>query len=205
MLLINNVTVVDGQVSQNNFITFGKSIFGVSIKHPVDWKVEEYNRTIRENGIGYEIIAIMCPKSVIESTYCPEAKQLTLAVRHLPQNTTQKDLTNYLDTAGRFEFAGYKLEGINNTTMAGFPAVSSTYTYIGDYRNETEIIKVLEIIAFNGNRAYAISYFSPQLEYDDLLPIVQEMIESIRIFAMPPCNFVKDQYGGKCVLSPPSN
>ena len=163
--------------------------------------MKEYDRTLRDEDVGYETIAIMCPKSALESSYCPEAKQLVLAVRNLPQNTTEEDLLDYLDTIGRFEFTGNKLEGTNNATMAGFPALSSTYTYIGEYKNETEIIKGLEIVAFNGNRAYAISYFSPQLEFDDLLPVVQKMIESMKISPMPTCNFVNDEYGGKCQLT----
>jgi len=87
-----------------------------------------------------------------------------------------------------------------NTTLAGYPAVNSTYTYLGEYKEQDEIIKALEVFTLYENRAYVISYFSPQLEFDDLRPKVQKMLDSFKIMPMPPCNFVKDEYGGKCVL-----
>jgi hypothetical protein len=193
---------------QDNFVTFGKSIFGVSIKHPADWQVEDYDRRLRDDRVGYDSIATMCPKSVLEHPYrdsnitrCPEGKQVYLAVRNLPQNSSMEEILNYLNTAGRFEFTGYKVGDISNTSMAGSPAKKSTYTYLGEYNASDEIIKVLEILTIHGNRAYVVSYFSPQLEFDDLMPVVQKMIDSFKIMPMSPCNFVKDDYGGKCILS----
>ena len=211
MIFVNSMTRVSAQLPQDNFVTFGKSIFGVSIKHPVDWEVKDYDRKIRDDRVGYDTVAVMCPMSVLEHPYkeeylsnitrCPEGKQVVVAVHKLPQNTTLQDFLNYLDVVGRFAFTGYKLGDLNRTTMSRFPAMKSTYTYLGEYKDEEEILRVLEVFTIYGNWAYGVSYFSPQLEFDDLLPTVQKMIESVKITSMPPCNFVEDEYGGKCMLS----
>jgi hypothetical protein len=210
---ITGMSLIDGSLEvtaqlQDNFVTFGKTIFGVSIKHPADWHVDDYDRRLRDDRVGYDSIAIMCPKSVLEHPYmdsnmtsCPEGKQVYLAVRNLPQNSSMEEILDYLNTAGRFEFTDYKLGEINNTSISGFPAKKSTYTYLGEYNGSDEIIKVLEILTIHDNKAYVVSYFSPQLEFDDLMPVVQKMIDSFKIMPMSPCNFVKDDYGGKCILS----
>jgi len=67
------------------------------------------------------------------------------------------------------------------------------YKYLG----ENEIMTIKE------NKAYRFTYKSPILEFDDLLPTAQKMIDSLNIMAMPPCKFIEDKesaYGGKCVL-----
>ena len=61
--------------------------------------------------------------------------------------------------------------------------------------------------AISGSHAYEISYTSPRLEFDDLMPAVQQIIDSLKIFPMPPCNFVRDEPSsseGKCILKPSS-
>ncbi len=87
----------------------------------------------------------------------------------------------------------------NSTTLSGLPATKIIYKYLG----ENEIIKVEEIMTIKDNKAYHFIYTSPILEFDDLLPTVQKMIDSVNILAMPPCKFVEDKesaYGGKCAL-----
>ena len=50
----------------SRYVTFGKSIFGLSIKHPTYWEVKEYDRHTRDDKVGYDLIVEMCPKSMIE-------------------------------------------------------------------------------------------------------------------------------------------
>ena len=62
------------------------------------------------------------------------------------------------------------------------------------------------MILLSGNKTYEIKYESPQLQFDDLLPTVEQMISSMKILPMPPCNFVREAndtvYEGKCILKP---
>ena len=42
--------------TNDDYVTFGKSIYGVSIKHPTDWHVDEgSDRSTRDNRVGYDI------------------------------------------------------------------------------------------------------------------------------------------------------
>ena len=50
----------------SGYVTFGKSIYGVSIKHPADWEVKDSDRHTRDDKLGYDFIAELCPKSMIE-------------------------------------------------------------------------------------------------------------------------------------------
>ncbi len=73
------------------------------------------------------------------------------------------------------------------------------YTYLG----EEEIVKVQEIMTIDDNKAYHVTYTAPVLEFDDLLPTVQKMINSVKVLPMLPCKFEEDKesaFGGKCVL-----
>lgn len=211
IIFTNYSTLVNGQVQPDNFITFGKSIFGVSIKHPVDWQVNDYDRNIRDDRVGYDLVASMCPKSILERPYqysnttsCPQGKEVLISIDKLPKNATLKEFLNYLEVSNKFVYTGYKPGNTSSTTLSGFPAIKSIFTYLGEHNGTDEIIRVLQVSTIYGNRIYTVSYFSPQLEFGDLMPTVQKMIESFKIMPMPVCNFVKDEYGGKCVLSDPS-
>lgn len=205
-------SITSAQVSNQNFVTFGKSIFGFSIKHPIDWAVQEFDRNVRDDRIGFDLIAIMCPKSIAKFPYkdsmpeyvqCPEKNDLSVATSRLPKNSTLDEYINYLETTNKFAYTDYNVENSSSTTLASFPARELLYTFIDEYQGQDEIIKVLEVIAYSGNRTYEVKYTSPQMQFDDLTPIVKKMINSIKILPMPPCNFVQndtESFGGKCTL-----
>ena len=72
-----------------SYVTFGKSIYGVSIKHPTDWHVDEgSDRSTSDDRVGYEIIASLCPNSTLEYpdkevlpdfVQCPRVNEVMLA------------------------------------------------------------------------------------------------------------------------------
>lgn len=129
---------------------------------------------------------------------------MTVTVSNLQKNTTLEEYAGSY-TGGKFSFTDYKLEEFGNTTLAGLPAKKIVFSYLGDYQGQDQYIKSLSVITISGNNAYEISYHSPRLEFDDLMPAVQQIIDSLKIFPMPPCNFVRDEplsSEGKCVLRP---
>ena len=151
------------------------------------------------------------PKSIAEYPYstmpdlvrCPDNNDLSLATAKLPKNSTLEEYVAYLDKTNKFAYTDYKRENMSNATVANLPAKELLYTYMDEYRGEDEIIKVLEITASSGNRTYEIKFTSPQFQFDDLIPTVRKMIDSINILPMPPCNFVRDNASlseGKCTL-----
>lgn len=206
-------------VAQTNgdYVTFGKSIYGVSIKHPTDWHVDEGSeRSTRDDRVGYDIIASLCPNSTLEYPdkevlpdfiQCPRVNEVMLATANLPKKTTIDEYVSYVEASEKFRVTDYKHENLSDTTIAGLPAKILTYSYFDEYKGQDEFIKAIQVIALSGDKSYEIKYESPQLQFDDLFPIVQRMIDSIKILPMPPCNFVKDEnitssYAdqGKCVL-----
>ena len=52
-----------------------------------------------------------------------------------------------------------------------------------------ELVQAVKI--FSGNKTYEIEYQSPQLQFDDLLPTVEQMISSFKILPMPPLQLCK--------------
>ena len=188
--------------NNQTLVTYGKDIFGMSIKYPIDWEVKGYNRTQRDDRVGFDLFAILCPKSGLEFPYkgkgyledysqCPNMNEVTISVSNIPKNTTLQEYTSY-HSGGKFSFTDYKLEDFGNTTLAGLPAKKMVFSYLGDYKGQDQYIRSLNVITISGNNAYEISYSSPRLEFDDLMPAVQQIIDSLKIFPMPPCNFVRD-------------
>ena len=140
---------------------------------------------------------------------CPRVNEVMLATGNLPKNTTIDEYVSYVEASEKFSVTDYKRENLSDTTIAGLPAKILTYSYFDEYKGRDEFIKAIQEIALSGDKSYEIKYESPQLQFDDLFPIVQRMIDSIKILPMPPCNFVKDEnitssYAdqGKCVLRP---
>ncbi len=212
------ITVPISAFAQTNgeYVTFGKSIYGVSIKHPTDWHVDEgSDRSTRDDRVGYDIIASLCPNSTLEYpdkevlpdfVQCPRVNEVMLSTGNLPKNTTIDEYVSYVEASEKFSVTDYKRENLSDTTIAGLPAKILTYSYFDEYKGQDEFIKAIQVVALSGDKSYEIKYESPRLQFDDLFPIVQRMIDSIKILPMPPCNFVKDEnitssYSqGKCVL-----
>lgn len=207
-------SITYGQSSNDTFTTYGKSIFGLSIKHPQDWEVKGYDRDVKDDRTGFDLFVVVCPKSILEYPYkdkgfmtdyneCPDSKEVSIGINKFPRNVTLEEYVTFGNMGRNFTLMNYKLIEVNDTLLSGFPAKRSVYSYLGDYSDESEIIKVLEIVTIPGNRAYTVTYDSPILEFDDLLPIVKKIVESLKITDMPPCNFVENENftgGGKCVL-----
>ena len=91
-----------GQTNNQSLVTYGKDIFGMSIKHPIDWEVKGYNRTQRDDRVGFDLFAILCPKSGLEFPYkgkgyledysqCPNINEVTISVSNVPKNTTLQE------------------------------------------------------------------------------------------------------------------
>lgn len=57
LLIISSQTFA--QTNNQSLVTYGKDIFGMSIKHPTDWEVKGYNRTQRDDRIGLDIFATL--------------------------------------------------------------------------------------------------------------------------------------------------
>lgn len=204
-----------GQSANSTLVTYGKSIFGLSFKHPEDWEVKGYDRSVRDDRVGYDLFAITCPKSALQYPYkdetfmtdysqCPDAKDVSIGITKFPKNLTLEEYTDFLNKGNNFTLIDYNLLELNDTLLSSLPAKKIVYSYLGEYNDESEIIKVLNIVTIPGNRAYSFSYHSPILEFDDLMPTVQKIIDSLKITPMPPCNFTKNENStdsGKCVLS----
>ena len=108
---------------------------------------------------------------------CPTSKDVSIGINKFPRNVTLEEHVNFLNKGKNLSLIDYKLLELNNSLLSGLPAKKSVYSYLGKYNDENEIIKVLEIVTIPGNRAYTISYNSPILECDNLLPTVQKIID----------------------------
>ena len=124
----------------------------------------------------------------------------------MPLNATLKQYTDFAWNFLNLTLTDFNPIQRNSTSVSGIPAESNTYTYLDEFEGKDETIKTLEVITVFENRAYKITFSSPQFDFDDLLPTVQKIINSIKILPMPPCHFIKNEtmpYGGACELAPP--
>ena len=69
LLLISTLSIILQASAQNkDFITYGKSVFGLSIKHPSNWAVVEEARSVPDGRVGKDYFVVMCPEASQVST-----------------------------------------------------------------------------------------------------------------------------------------
>jgi hypothetical protein len=174
---------------QTNFLTHGKSIFGLSIKYPDSWVVDEYDRTTPEGRIGFDIFAYFCPKSEGELSFdevtydCNGDTEVLVSINHIPANMSLNEFFTSEIGNYKLEFTDFKIVNSSSAILDGNSAKKVIYTL----NAQDNILKKLEFFVVKDNIGYRVSYSAPELEFDDNLKIAQDMINSLKISKMPPC------------------
>jgi DNA-binding beta-propeller fold protein YncE len=173
--IANNVTTT----ISNNFTRYENSTYGISIQYPSNWFVEELD--LYSNDRVIPIVTFYSPLETHIDQY-----QESLSI-NLDNISYQADLEEYLQEAldiyrNNTNFRVLESNTISN--LAGMPAYSLIYSWTtqnppGQHNYN---LKTMEIAAITeNNRGYYIDYYAEEDKYDDYLPTIQKMIDSLVI------------------------
>lgn len=164
---MSNSTDPKENVSSDNFKTYKNSQYGITIKHPKDWKPQEI-------GIDGEVVKFV---------HQPSQANVVISVKSLPdwmslQEYTKQSVNNieneFLDD--KKQIKKYKIEGRNEkATLAKRPAFQVVYTGKDESNNS---FKMMEVWNLKDKKAYIITYEAASGKYDELSKVVDEMVDS---------------------------
>jgi hypothetical protein len=150
-------------------LTYQNSTYGLIIKYPGDWTVKEGNRSIVVTFHGPDPSSTNQTYIVVNVRVGHEITPLTLVEYAY---TTVSDYQS---------FPAFKLLSLDtnlNSTLAGHHA----YKLIGTYEDVSDgPQKVMDVGTIIDHEAYYIQSIADVIRYSEYLPILEEMIDSLKI------------------------
>jgi eukaryotic-like serine/threonine-protein kinase len=160
------------------FLTYEDPEGRFTIQHPPDWK--PYPAENRFANVEVEFLK--ADTSI--------GRLLDLDVRIIPdideEIVSEFGLENFMEGATSdltYEIPNYRLEeGIecDTYTLAGNQACSILYSRTLDYMSELEYA-VMQVATVKGNNAYMLTYMATVNDFDQNLPIANQMISSFQV------------------------
>ncbi|MBA3749493.1 MAG: DcrB-related protein [Nitrosopumilus sp.] len=105
----------------------------------------------------------------------PESIAATTEV--IPSNLTLEDYSNSALSILKGQSLNLNLLETSSSTLSGFPAHQIVYTYTADGLD----LKNMQIWTLADDMVYAITYGGTINEFNDSLPVIQNMIDSFQI------------------------
>ena len=155
------------QLNNKTYTTYDNPNFGITIQYPSDWDFEE-----RDTGFSKGVIFLVptSPQKYMD--------KLSIGILDAEPNQSVNDLANEVIEFNKKQMTGYQVIESTPLNLNGNNAHKIVYTdntqLFGDAKG-----MLIEII--KADKLYEILYTTKPQRYDELLPIIQEMINSFQI------------------------
>jgi len=153
-----------------NFLPYVNSTYGIKLQYPSSWDKEE-NGTRQDTET--DIVTFYPPainsNASLDISIDDISDEKGIALAQYAGN----GISDLKQSLKNFKSIGLT----TNNVLAGLPAYKSIYTYV----NENTIFKDMEIGTIKGGKAYILTYEAGINEYDNYLPIMQELINSFQL------------------------
>jgi PsbP-like protein len=155
-----NVVPTTQQQIQGQFPRYENPTLGISVQHPSDW--------------------LLVGESDDKLNFLKDNVAIEIDVDDLdPSDTTLSDYANEAVDDLREDRDDFELIEFEPVTISnGQPAQKAVYSFTGE---DGEVINVIRIWSVYQGKLYSIAYIADSNEYDQYLPIAQEMIDSFEI------------------------
>jgi hypothetical protein len=168
-IISNNLTnLVYGQDTNTSLSTYKNTTYGITIKYPHNWSIID---SAGIEGTDVEIVSFLSPN---------QNDNAIVGVHQDKPINGNIDTGTYLSSTMSLyknDLHDFKvIESNANSSLAGNNAYKLIYTYTtGDgFR-----MKDMEVGTIIGNKVYYIIYDGKESLFDNYLPIVQNMIDSL--------------------------
>jgi serine/threonine-protein kinase len=156
-----SIAQINSEDEMSESLIYDNPNLGFTLEYPSDW--------IKEESLSF-----ISPRLSI-SDEAPES----IAVTTEP-NLSNLTLEEYSDSSLSIlesQFSNYTLIESSNSTLSGYPAHQIVYTYT----LEGVDLKNLQIWAIADDMVYVLTYGGTTKEFEDSLPVIQNMIDSFEI------------------------
>ncbi|WP_223280172.1 serine/threonine-protein kinase [Nostoc sp. PA-18-2419] len=149
------------------FLTYQDSSYGIKIKYPESWKIQE-----NLNSITQELVIFILPKTSDENNY---QELLTVSVEKF--YGTLKESQDLFSNEIKDTLSDATIINTSETTLAKKQANQLIFISKDGKKN----LKNLQVWTLKDNQAYVITYSAGIEDYERLLPTIEKMIESFEI------------------------
>jgi hypothetical protein len=163
VVVIDSMPISTAQTNETeDVLLYDNPNLGFTLEYPSNWTKEES-------------LTFLSPIMSAAIDEAPESIAVTTEV--IPSNLTLDDYSSSALSILKGQFPNLKLLETNNSTLSGFPAHQIVYTYTTDGLD----LKNMQIWTIVDGMVYAITYGGTINEFNDSLPVIQNMIDSFQI------------------------
>lgn len=154
----------DGESGENDtseLLAYDNPNLGFTLEYPSDW--------IKEESLSF-----ISPRLSV-SDEAPESISVTTEPNL--SNLTLEEYSDSSITMLESQFPNFTLIESSNSTLSGYPASQIVYTYT----IEDVDLKNFQIWTVADDMVYVLTYGGTTKEFDNSLPVIQDMIDSFEI------------------------
>ncbi|MDF5706721.1 MAG: protein kinase [Nostoc sp. S4] len=155
------------QTHTQNFLTYQDSNYGIKIKYPTNWKIQE-----NSNSINQELVIFFSTEISNSNNY---QELLTVSIEKFYGNL--KESQDLFSNEIKATLSNATIIDTSETTLAKKQA--NQLIFLSKDRKKN--LKNLQIWTLKNNQAYIITYSAGIEDYDRFLPTAEKMIESFEI------------------------
>jgi hypothetical protein len=164
-------TIVQQKVSAqptSNFLTYENPTYGIKIQYPADWTVSTNALEAYSGIVGFY--------SPLQNLTDVLPAQVSLSVRTYSQNVSLDEYTNI--TLAAVKQQGLELSESSAFTLAGKPGHRIIFS---PPINAPITLNVMQAWTTIDDKVYLLSYNAEGSEFQNYLPIVRQMLNSLQI------------------------
>ena len=168
---LSQQTIVQQKVSAqltSNFLTYENPTYGIKMQYPADWTASTNSLETYSGIIGFY--------SPLQNLTDVLPAQVSLSIRTYSQNVSLDEYTNI--TLAAVKQQGLELGESNAFTLDGKPGHR---IILSPPINAPITFSVMQAWTVIGNKVYLLSYNAEGSEFQNYLPIVQQMLSSLQI------------------------
>ena len=168
-IFLQNATALS--VTSRNFLTYDNRIDGFKIHYPSDWEKIEFNEVQEANR---KIIVNFVSPLASPSDNFREYFIIERGLVKVPTGSLNSGINSYV-TSLKF-LPNYKLIESNMLSLANNPAEKLVYSYSNP---QVGVTKAMDTIIIKDNKFFLFSFNSDAATYNNYLPTVQKMLDSL--------------------------
>jgi hypothetical protein len=154
-----NVIPTTQEQKQGQFPRYQNPTLGISVQHPPDW--------------------LLVGESDDKLNFLKDDVAIEIDVDEFDPDTTLADYANERVDDLREDRDDFELTEFEPVTISnGQPAQKAVYSFTGE---DGEVINVIRVWSVYQGKIYSIAYIADSNQYDQYLPIAQQMIDSFEI------------------------
>jgi len=170
------VAIPENAVTKALFYTYYNPVYGIKIQYPSNWSLD--NKQILLYDDLTKIVGFIKDPKEMTGDFLISVHNLTN--KYESPGIDLEELLNYtIDYYKKYYHDFNLIESSKSVTLGDASNIAYRIVWIDKEGQYT--IKTMQMGTIKGNLAYIIRYYAELEEYSNNLPLIEKMIESIRI------------------------